>query len=294
MTVRQEAPLTVRIRGRLPELQPAMRRVGELIVADPERAAAMPITVLAQEANTSETTVIRFCREIGVSGYAQLRLALATELGARGAEGTVVESEDIYADDDLASVVKKIAYADTCSVSDTVSALSISDLALVVAEIVEADRIEIYGVGASGLVAADFQQKLHRIGMSAFSFFDPHQAAASAGLADGRTVAIGFSHSGRTLDTINILRIAQDNGARTVAVTNSPNSPLAQLAHRVLLTAARETTFRSGATGSRLAQLTVVDCLFVAIAQQRFHDSVQALEKTRAAVARLGGGQARP
>ncbi|MGO3797325.1 MAG: MurR/RpiR family transcriptional regulator, partial [Pauljensenia sp.] len=72
-------PLTVRIRGRLPELQPAMRRVGEFIVAQPSKVAGMTISALAEAVNTSETTVIRFCREIGVKGYAQLRLALAVE-----------------------------------------------------------------------------------------------------------------------------------------------------------------------------------------------------------------------
>ena len=70
-------PLTVRVRGRLPELQPAMRRVGEIIVAQPSKVATMTISALAEAARTSETTVIRFCREIGIKGYAQLRLALA-------------------------------------------------------------------------------------------------------------------------------------------------------------------------------------------------------------------------
>ncbi|WP_182142342.1 MurR/RpiR family transcriptional regulator [Schaalia sp. JY-X169] len=286
-----EVPLSVRIRGALPDLQPAMRRVGEIIVADPARVSGMAISVLASEAATSETTVIRFCRTLGISGYSALRLALATEMGARDRQGPDVENGDIFPDDDIDSVVKKIAYADTCSVADTTNALSLRDLAAVVNDVVAATRIEIYGVGASGLVAADFQQKLHRIGMTAFAFFDSHQSVSSAALAGPQTVAFGFSHSGRTIDTIEPLRIAQSRGAKTVAVTNSPSSPIAQLADRTLFTAARETTFRAGATGSRLAQLTVVDCLFVAIAQQTFDRSIQALEDTRAAVADLEARQ---
>lgn len=285
-----ELPLSVRIRGRLPELQPAMRRVGEIISAHPSRVASMPITTLATEAQTSETTVIRFCREIGVKGYAQLRLELATEMGARSREeARLVEMGDISEDDDIESVVEKIAYADTCSVADTAKALSVTELSAVVEQIVAAKRIDIYGVGASGLVAADFQQKLHRIGFISFAFTDPHQAIASAALVDQESVAFGISHSGTTHDTIEPLRIARENGATTVAITNSPNSEIAQLADRTLLTAARETTFRSGATGSRLAQLTVIDCLFVATAQRTFDRSIRALEGTRHAVADLHG-----
>ncbi len=52
----------------------------------------------------------------------------------------------------------------------------------------------------------------------------------------------------------------------------------------MLTTAARETTFRSGATASRLAQLTVVDCVFVGVAQQTYEASQRAPEATHDAV----------
>lgn len=280
-------PLTVRIRGRLPELQPAMRRVGEFIVARPSKVAGMTISALAEAVSTSETTVIRFCREIGVKGYAQLRLALAVEAGARTREDIrSEESADIAEGDDIASVVEKIAYADARSVADTAKALSLSELSAVVTRIAGASRTEVYGVGASGIVGTDLQQKLHRIGLVSFAFTDPHQAVASATLLDATSVAIGVSHSGTTTDTIDTLRVAKGRGATTVAITNVPGSALAELADFTLLTAARETTFRAGATGSRLAQLTVVDCLFVAVAQQTFDRSITALEETRLAAHR--------
>lgn len=277
--------LTTRIRGLLDELQPAMARVGRFIVADPDKAADMTISVLAAATDVSETTIVRFCREIGVDGYGQLRLQLATELGARNSSKDFVDSTDIAADDTLASAVEKIAYADTRSVKDTAKSLSMPTLEAAVAAIVHAKRSDIFGVGASGLVAFDLQQKLHRIGLVSFAHIDPHQALVSAALLDSSCVAIAISHSGGTTDTIETLRKARDQGATTIAITNSPRSRLAKLADLVLTTAAMETSFRSAATGSRLAQLTVVDCLFVGVAQQTFEASVHALEETRKAVA---------
>ena len=70
----------------------------------------------------------------------------------------------------------------------------------------------------------------------------------------------------------------------TVAITNFPGSPVARAADFVLTTAARETTFRSGAMASRIAALTVVDCLFVGVAQRNFSRTTRALERTRSAV----------
>src|SRR6202012_321121 len=132
----------------------------------------------------------------------------------------------------------------------------------------DAARIDIYGVGASGYVGLDLQQKLQRIGRPAFAGTDPHMAITSAALRAGGDVAVGLSHTGTTVDTIDALKLAQDNGAITVAVTNFPWSPITEAADFVLLTAARETAFRSGAMTSRIAQLTVVDCLFVVLAQR--------------------------
>ena len=141
-----------------------------------------------------------------------------------------------------------------------------------------------YGVGASGIVALDLQQKLHRIGRVAFAWPDPHMALTSAALLTQGDVAVAISHSGATQDTVDALALADRNGATTVAVTNFPRSPLAELGDHVLTTAARETTFRSGATASRLAQLTVVDCVFVGVAQRTYETSQRALELTHDAV----------
>ncbi|WP_047870159.1 MurR/RpiR family transcriptional regulator [Nocardiopsis sp. RV163] len=279
-------PTTVlRIRSLLPSLAPAERRVAQHVVDDPERAAASSITQLAKDCATSEATVIRFCRTIDFSGYRELRLALATEAGqARGARGAAPElSSDINPDDTLVTVVQKIAYTDARAVEETGAALDVEVLRTVIDTMAGARRVDVYGVGASAFVGADLQQKLHRIGLTSFAWSDAHVMLTSAALLDERDVAIGISHSGATIDTVQALTEAGRRGARTVAVTNFPRSPIG-FADHVLTTAARETTFRSGATASRLAQLTVVDCLFVGLAQSRYTDSRTALETTFEAV----------
>lgn len=278
-------PLTVALRGRLADLQPAMRRVAEYVLADPARASALTITDLAGACGTSEATVVRLCRELGLRGYPQFRLALAAEMGSRERPGgREAPSGDIAPGDDLASVIEKIAFADARAVEDTARSLSVAELEAVVDTMVTASRIDIYGVGASAFVAADLQQKLHRIGRVSFAFPDAHMALVSAALLKPGDVAIGISHTGTTLDTLDAVRVAAAHGATTVALTNAPRSPLARTADHVLRTAARETTFRSGATASRLAQLTVVDCVFVAVAQRTYEQSQAALEATYAAV----------
>ncbi|MEU4420870.1 MurR/RpiR family transcriptional regulator [Actinoplanes sp. NPDC024001] len=277
------AETVVRARGLLPSLSPAEQRVAQVIIDEAATASRLTITDLAERAGSSESTVIRFCRAMGFAGYSELRLTLAAEAG-RAIEPDEPVGSDISEGDELAQVVKKIAFADARAVEETASQIDITVLEQVVDLVAGARRVDIYGVGASAFVATDFQQKLFRIGRVAYAWSDTHLALTSAALLDDRDVAFGISHTGTTSDTIDAFTLAGQRGAHTVALTNFPKSPITRVADLVLTTAARETTFRSGAMASRLAQLTVIDCVFVGVAQRTYQQTRTALDSTYAAV----------
>lgn len=279
------ASATVRLRGRLADLGPALRRIAETVLTDPRAASGMTIGDLARASDCSEATVVRLSHELGYGGYREFRMRLAEETAvAREREGDGAYAGDIDPDDELAAVVGKIAAADTRAVQETAEGLDLAALADVAGAIAAAGRIALFGAGASGLAAADLQSKLARIGLAATVHVDAHGGLPAAALLRAGDVAIGLSHSGRTADVIDALGIAREAGARAVAITSAPASPLAGSAWRVLLTAAHESAFRSGATASRIAQLTVVDCVLVAVAQQLPDLGRDALARTRAAV----------
>ena len=275
----------VRIRALLPTLPPSERRVAEAAIADPAGVAAKTISELAADCDTSETTVIRFCRAVGLKGYPELRIGLAAAAGIEDAAAmTHTAGGDIGPGDSLADVVTKLGYADARAVEDTVAQVDLEVLERAVDAVVSAGAVDVYGIGASALIALDLHQKLHRIGHRAFAWPDAEAALTSAALLGRGDVAIGISHTGATPATVTALAEAHDNGARTIAITNFPRSPITDVADLVLTTAVRETTFRSGAMASRIAALTVVDCLFVGVAQRNFSRTTRALERTRSAV----------
>ena len=256
--------------------------MAERVLADPRGSAAQTISQLAAAATTSETTVLRFCKRLGLAGYPRLRLALAEESAQPRALAT--SQTDISATDTIDDVIRKIALSDASAVEETAQQLDRDTLAQTARIIGRAVRVDVYGSGASALVGADLQQKLYRIGCLAFAWTDPHLALTSAALLGPRDIAIGISHSGMTRETIESIAMAKGNGARTVAITNFPLSPLAQTADLVLTTAARETALRSGATASRIAALTVVDCLYIAVAQRNLRGARKAVKSTHDAV----------
>lgn len=275
----------IQIRARWPQLAPSERRVAQVALADPPGSSAKTITELAAAASTSQATVVRFAQALGFAGYPELRLALAAAAAAEAAaHPRTVPGGDISADDDIATVIAKIGHADSRAVQDTVAQVDTAELERVVDRVSTARRIEVYGVGASSIVAMDLQMKLNRIGLTSFALADHHLAIPSAALLTAEDVAIGISHSGATQATIDALAEARAAGATTVALTNFPGSAITAHADHVLTTAARETAFRSGAIASRIAALTVVDALFVAVAQRDFPATERALERTYRAV----------
>ncbi|MGW5647616.1 MurR/RpiR family transcriptional regulator [Saccharopolyspora sp. NPDC003752] len=278
----ESSPL-VKIRSLLPGLARAEQRVANIVLADPASIARRSITEVAEAAGTSETTVTRFCKAIGVGGYPDLRIALAADTARTSVRDRELGS-DIAPDDDLGQIIEKVGYADAKAVEETAGQLDAAILQRLVDDVATARRIDVYGVGASAFVALDLQQKLHRIGLTCFAWADTHNALTSAAVLQEGDVAIGISHTGATSETVEALREARRRGATTAALTNFARSPITEVADHVLTTAVRETTYRSGAMASRIGQLTVIDCLFIGVAQRHLDQAKAALEATYEAV----------
>jgi DNA-binding MurR/RpiR family transcriptional regulator len=276
----------VSIRSVLPSLPPAERRVADGILAQPFDIVSLSIGGLAERSSTSEATVVRFCKRAGFAGYPDLRLALATQVGRAIAQQPTsrIAVGDVGPDDPLDDIVANVGALDAEAIIDTVQQLDVERLEQVVEAVAGARRIELYGIGASGLVAMDLEHKLRRIGLPAASAIDGHAAMTSAALLTAGDVAFGISHSGETHDVIEPIAAARARGATTVGITNYVPSSLAETADLVLTTAARESAFRAGAMASRSAQLTVIDCIYLAVAQQDYDQTVLALDLTSLAV----------
>ncbi|KKC35553.1 RpiR family transcriptional regulator [Devosia epidermidihirudinis] len=261
---------------------PTMRRVADVIRANPSIVLDQTISELAASCGTSVASVVRFCRALGLTGYAQLRMSLATELGREAQFGPgMTLGAEIAKSDTLQEVASKVARLEIMAIEETVSSLDFAAVERIVTALDKAQRILLFGVGASHFVAQDLHHKLFRIGRNVFVMADSHEAWSAALLAPPNTVAIGFSHSGATPDTVRYLEIAGQAGALTVAITGSPNSPLADAADEILATHARESHLRAGAMVSRIAQLSIVDCLFLGVARLSYDESIEALQRTR-------------
>ncbi|MBJ7602266.1 MAG: MurR/RpiR family transcriptional regulator [Candidatus Dormibacteraeota bacterium] len=278
-------PITAAIQSVLPNLTRAERRVAEQLIDDPAAASGWTITELAQRAHTSATTVTRLCRSLDLPGYPELRLTLAAEGGAAQNHLWAKDAGDLTPKDPLDEVVASVLNGSLRALQQTAAQLDLGQLQTAVSVLVRAGRVDVYGVGASSLLARDFQTRLRRIGLNASNSLDIHEALVSAAQLGRGDVAVGVSHSGAAKETVEVLSEARGRGAHTIAITNHSRSPIADVAELMLTTSAHDRSpLRESAMIARHAPLLILDCLFIGVAQRTYTHARRRMEAAALAV----------
>ncbi|WP_136057122.1 MurR/RpiR family transcriptional regulator [Microbacterium sp. K24] len=282
-----DADVLALVRRSLPKLSAAEARVADTILGDPTLVVDLAINDLAKLCRTSLSTVARFAQTLGYSGYRELRVAVARTVTLAQAQQARfgLDSTTIDPEDEPEAIAAKLAAMEIDAIEKTARGIDAAALDRVARAVVAARHIDLFGQAASSLTAQDLQLKLSRIGCSVAHSPDPHLAVTTASLRTADDVGIAFSHGGETIETVRALEVARDAGALAVAVTSVADSSLALAADVVLLTHAHESPFRMAAMSSRIAQLALVDVLFVRVVQHRGEPVALPLQLTHDAAA---------
>jgi DNA-binding MurR/RpiR family transcriptional regulator len=257
------------------------KKLADFILSRPQEIPRMGITELAMLSGASTATITRFCKLLYFSGFTEFKLKLAEELAQAQAHSLQTETyQDIVAGNPVHSIIAAMEANHVRSITDTTRLLDVAMVQSAVQALRGARQIDLYGVATSGIVAEDFYQKLIRIGKRAFYSSDPHLQITSASGLGGGDVAIGISYSGETLETIDAVRCAKEQGALTITLTKYGKNTLSTLADIPLFASSLEEGMRRGDLASRIAQLHVIDILFVALVSEQFGDYVPRLEQS--------------
>ncbi|WP_304334374.1 SIS domain-containing protein [Conchiformibius steedae] len=269
-----------KISEELNTLSAAERKVGECALAEPKWFVHAAVAEIAERAGVSQPTVIRFCRSLGYKGLPEFKLALSASISHSGLPYVHAE---LNIDDSMGDVMEKVLGNTAAALLGARRSLNQSDLENAVAMLTHARRIEFYGVGNSGIVAQDAQHKFFRFGISTVAYSDTHTQLMAAAVLSADDVLVVLSNSGSSIELLDSVSIAKENGAQVIAITRS-DSPLAQLADCVLPVAVQEDNSRYTPMVSRMLQLAVVDILAIGLAL-RFGETISLqLEKVKRSV----------
>ena len=238
------------------------------------------LKVVAAEARVSEAMVVKLAKKLSFDGFRSLRAALAEHNRLPVAE----IRQELRGYPTILSIAERVCRASVKALEETLSTLSFEEIEQAAQCLYGARQRDLYGVGGSAQVARDAACKFLRIGIRASVFDDGCMMAMSASLLQKGDVAVAFSFSGETPVVLDAVRQAKKSGAKVLAITNRPGSMLAQEADLTLCAAADDSPLTGETAAARIAQLSIVDALFVAVAQRNPAAAEMNLSRTISAV----------
>lgn len=247
-----------KIRSLIPELSRSEALVAEYIASHTDEVINLSVSALADCCGVSDPTIIRACRNLGFSGYQALKIALIQGMNAP----ISYTGEEVDAGDDMQRAVGKVFGAAADALNLTRHNLNTDDMKAAADALLNANKILIFGVGGSAAVAADVQHKFMRLGLNATAYSDMNVQTIGAAYAGEKDVVFAISHSGSSKAVVDNARLAKSNGATVISLSSMGKSPITETADISLFTSANETRYRIVAISSRIAELTVIDCLY--------------------------------
>jgi RpiR family carbohydrate utilization transcriptional regulator len=247
----------VRLRGIYHSLKKAERKAADYLLAAPDAIHRAGVVEFSTEAGCSQATVVRLAQRLGYDGYPALRNAFA-------APETEVPYRDIATADTPQVVLRKVFANSVQALQDTLAAVDATQYSKSVEALVAAKSLAFFGLGNAAVVAREAYHKFLRIGVSSHTAEDPDlQLIILSNQLERGDVMVAVSYSGESKPIIAASRAAQARGIRVLAITNFPRSSLAKLSDLVLLTAVFQEHLNGEIGSQRLAQLAVLESLYV-------------------------------
>ena len=271
---------------RITESQSSLRKseakVASYVLENLDEVIEMRVVDLASKSSVSEPTVIRFCRAIGFDGFQSFKLQLAQQLGL----GSVFTQFAVEDSDTVADLLNKVFDTTVGSLITVRDEINSAVLEQAIDTISSARRVEFYGFGASGSVAADAQHKFFRLQLSSAAYTDPHIQRMSAISLGSEDVVVAISQSGETQALLESVELAREAGANVIGLAPQ-NTSLSRICNLAIYVNMEEDLESFTPVSSRIAHLVVIDVLATGVARHRkplLREHLERLEKSQKAL----------
>ena len=249
------------------DLPKAEMKVARYILKNAEEAPLRSVFDVAEASSVSVASVSRFVRRVGFSDFRAFKVELAKD--------TTSSMPEIYRaitpGDSGEEIVRKVFRGYMQSIEDTLKIADLHALDRVSRILSQTGRILFFGIGGSAIVAQDAALRFSHLDIQAEAHSDPLGIVLQAKRLKWWEVAFGISHSGRTKIVCEAMKLAQEKGALTCALTNYMKAPLSAHAQYLFCTSFPEDRVKVAALSSRIAQLCVIDALYLLAAKHREH-----------------------
>lgn len=264
------------IRFLLPSLTPAEKRVAEFVLASPKDAACMPLQKMAKCCECGEATVVRLCRTVGVSGYAELKRILRRQLQKPPEKE---EADILGVGHDMNQIVESVFKLNILNLRKTLEVSDIEEYESACRVIAAAKKICFFAIGDALFPCNYASLRFRRIGVDCYADSDADVQIVNAGNMKEGDAAIAISHSGRTKQVVEAMRIAKERGAATICITKAGKSELTKYSDIVLYNVTTDSSVDKEVIARRVAEQAMLDAIYMGVLQKMETNSFERLQE---------------
>ena len=271
---RSQTPLMDRIRSYAAKSSKGHKKIAEFILDNYVSASYMTASKLASEVGVSESTVVRFAVNLGYDGYPELQTSLRSMLKNKL---TSLERIEIANERMGGNVLFATLSAEIDNLRATLANTDKDVFDSVVDMILYAKNIYIVGNRSSTSLANFMYFYLSLITdkarlVQSVSGSDMFEQLFRIGEGD---VMIGITFPRYSKRTVNAMTFARKSGAFSVAITDSPDSPVAAIADKTLYARNEVSSF----VDSLVAPMALINALISALCQAKKKEVIKNFEK---------------
>lgn len=248
-----------RVRAFYPSISPSEQKVADYILANHDKVIRMTLAEVADRTNVSEATVVRFCRSVDYNGFVDLKMALL--LAFKGSPQFLYENVEVG--DSTQVIVRKVFGGAIQALEDTLALLDINQFEQALSLLEKAEHILIVAVGTSAPMANELFNRLFRLRLNCQVQTDSYLQMMQSGLLTERDVLVVVSLAGQSTPPIHTATVAREKHCPVITITGDATSDMGKLSDVILLSVSKEVRLEK--TASRIAQLGVVQALYIAL-----------------------------
>ncbi|WP_208999062.1 MurR/RpiR family transcriptional regulator [Roseibium sediminis] len=292
-----EARLPTRGQAKVPDVISALNRMDGQLAAREQRVAdfvrqridsisSMSIADVAEAANVSTPTVIRFCRSLGCDGFKEFKLRLAQNLAVSLQYLHPVPDHQTPTVEQALDRVLSAIYGTANAMRQQIDPAAMERSAHA---IVNCRQLLTAGIGGgSSMLAEEAANRFFRLGIPSTPTSDSYMLQMRAATLGSDDALLLFSASGETDAIVGAAQVARGYSATTIAVTR-PGSRLANVATHPITMDLPEDPNIFKPTASRYAYLAMLDTLAMMVATQKPDATRENLRKIRASLTAYHG-----
>ena len=244
----------------------AEKCIADYVLSSAKNVLYMSITELATACDVGDTSVFRFCRHLGKNGYQDFKVDLAQAFTQAHTLSSLPNCI-VNRSDSTDVMIQKVLNNNIAVLQETYQLIEPATLNTTTKWLCEAGHICFFGVGASSTSALEANSRFLRVCSKTECILDARLQMMRASLLKKNDLAILFSYSGATKETVSIAKAAQIAGAHTVCISRFAQSPLASVCDLVFLCGGNEGPLQSGNLSVKTSQLLLMEVLYIAYCQ---------------------------